>query len=1056
MPAPQNISDLRRFMGMVTQLGKFTPNLAELSQPLRDLLSSKRSWNWGPSQREAFSLVKMELSKPSVLAHYSPTARVKVTADASSHGVGAVLTQLNKGEWRPVAFTSTETERRYAQIEKEALAVTWACEKFRDYILGRNFDIETDHKPLVPLLSSKQLDSLPPRVLRFRLRLMHYSYSVTHVPGKLLYTADTLSRAPATNSTKDLISLQEEAEAFIDSIGSDLFELNGTTCMLVVDYFSRYIEVVQVTITSSMGIIEKLKPMFSRQGIPEFMSLLNIMDSPISPLVQDTRKSNGQAERAVQIVKKLLRTSGDLYLSVLNYNATPMPWCGFSPSELLMGRKVRTTVPQVAEHFCPKRPFLGQFYRKNHEFKRQQEEQYNRRHQTPKTGRRGGSMDQYRWQNTRGYVTSSANTPRSYMVDTPAGQLRRNRSHLTIIPSPADELPTDSDDTESNATQEVLPESTAGPEQAKETIPLRSPVKTRSQTGTTSRNINGFRNNLPPPQTCGPFETGSEAEQSVGPPLHPSSSPTPPIPASSSLYPSMPASSSPYPPIPALLLPFPSIPASSSPTPGSTPSSSRQPLRTRCSNSEGDLQARGNPDPPITKFRSVTCADQIECPCPSEQKFSRSLSLSHHSSDSLLEERPGEEEREGPPKGDLPVDIALKDFVSRFGQLLPKRGRVCKGYHSMCDQATITTGDIFTFHFIRSRSVVRARDQNGTHFTVPLNSTAQFGIVYDPDNNLEQACRGHHYDSVADILSQRPLPPLVRAKFSYNTVEGPEYCVFAGEILHPIGPTRHRGRVYLQAQSVSRNCRKLLSEDCACHFSTGPEDVQLHLYELSTNCRLESLLPSHAVVYVGGRSPAPLCDLSKEVLYLQEYTTEVSVIATAEEGDVGGGGGGGGGDCHVIEMLDSLDIELQEMESKAGEEEALVRRARQLYEEFNPQGVKYYMNKPPSSRVFETQTALYQCVTLETHFKGLELVRSPKLSEVTSPPLSKISELERQLTRDGCPMVGTSGHYDSPQSAMFTYAVPSASVYAVPTSNKSPAEGGFGTGPQGGRTGGTA
>ena len=131
-----------------------------------------------------------------------------------------MLTQLNKGEWQPVAFASrsmTETECRYAQIEKEALAVTWACEKFRDYILGRNFDIETDHKPLVPLLSSKQLDSLPPRVLRFRLTLMHYSYSITHVPRKLLYTADTLSRALTTNSTKDLISLQEEAEVFIHS-----------------------------------------------------------------------------------------------------------------------------------------------------------------------------------------------------------------------------------------------------------------------------------------------------------------------------------------------------------------------------------------------------------------------------------------------------------------------------------------------------------------------------------------------------------------------------------------------------------------------------------------------------------------------------------------------------------------------------------------------------------------------------------------------------------------------------------------------------------------------
>ena len=76
---------------------------------------------------------------------------------------------------------------------------------------------------------------------------------------------------------------------------------------------------------------------------------------------------------------------------------------------------------------------------------------------------------------------------RSYMVDTLSGQLRRNRSHLTIIPSPADELPTDSGDTERTATQKVLPESTTDPEQAKDTIPLRSPVKTQSQTGTSIR-----------------------------------------------------------------------------------------------------------------------------------------------------------------------------------------------------------------------------------------------------------------------------------------------------------------------------------------------------------------------------------------------------------------------------------------------------------------------------------------------------------------------------------------------------------------------------------------
>ena len=97
----------------------------------------------------------------------------------------------------------TETERRYAQIEKEALAITWGCEKFTDYILGCRFLVESDHKMLIPLLNTKQLDSLPPRVLRFCLRLARYDYAVHHVPGKNLHTADALSRMPTAGSTLD-------------------------------------------------------------------------------------------------------------------------------------------------------------------------------------------------------------------------------------------------------------------------------------------------------------------------------------------------------------------------------------------------------------------------------------------------------------------------------------------------------------------------------------------------------------------------------------------------------------------------------------------------------------------------------------------------------------------------------------------------------------------------------------------------------------------------------------------------------------------------------------
>ena len=153
MPTPTSVTGLRRFLGMVNQLGKFTPHLAEFTQSLRGLLSKGNTWMWGPDQNTAFIRIKEELSKPTDLALYDSQAPTTLSADASSYGLGAVLLQKANEQWRPVAYaprSMTETEQRYAKIEKEALAITWACEKFSDYILGRPIEIETDHKPLVP------------------------------------------------------------------------------------------------------------------------------------------------------------------------------------------------------------------------------------------------------------------------------------------------------------------------------------------------------------------------------------------------------------------------------------------------------------------------------------------------------------------------------------------------------------------------------------------------------------------------------------------------------------------------------------------------------------------------------------------------------------------------------------------------------------------------------------------------------------------------------------------------------------------------------------------
>ena len=148
MDPPTNVTKVRGFLGMVNQLGKFSKRIAELSNPLCELLSSKNAWTWGDKQEEAFTNIKIELTQPTILALYNPKAETKISADTSSHGLGAVLLQLNESLWQPVAYTSralTDTERCYAQIEKELLAVTWSCERFSSYIIGKNVQIESNH-----------------------------------------------------------------------------------------------------------------------------------------------------------------------------------------------------------------------------------------------------------------------------------------------------------------------------------------------------------------------------------------------------------------------------------------------------------------------------------------------------------------------------------------------------------------------------------------------------------------------------------------------------------------------------------------------------------------------------------------------------------------------------------------------------------------------------------------------------------------------------------------------------------------------------------------------
>lgn len=221
MPQPESKSDVQRFLGMVNYLGKFIPDLSTITAPLRALLQKNTDWNWGPEHDKCWNKLKDVLTNEPVLKFYDQNRPIKISSDASQSGLGAVLLQLHDNNWLPVAYASrsmTDAEQRYAQIEKELLSITFAAERFHQFIYGQTFEVETDHKPLVPLFV-KPLHDCPIRIQRLMIRLQKYDMRVSYTPGKFMYAADALSRAVVNErATSREIRREKEVEAFVDTI----------------------------------------------------------------------------------------------------------------------------------------------------------------------------------------------------------------------------------------------------------------------------------------------------------------------------------------------------------------------------------------------------------------------------------------------------------------------------------------------------------------------------------------------------------------------------------------------------------------------------------------------------------------------------------------------------------------------------------------------------------------------------------------------------------------------------------------------------------------------
>ncbi|XP_062576025.1 uncharacterized protein K02A2.6-like [Saccostrea cucullata] len=588
MEPPSNKSELQTIMGMITYLSKFAPNLANTTSPLRQLLLKDTEFIWDTPQAQAFQKVKDLITRTPgpLLTYFDPGKPVVLETDASQFGLGATLLQDGK----PVAFASkslTPAEIKYAQIEKEMLSILFGCKKFHQYLYGREVQVHTDHKPLVAI-HAKPLAQAPARLQRMLLQLQAYDLKLTHIPGKDIPIADTLSRkflpdtypqltagmdlhvhtvmsstrmsdrrleevrlatqadpqmkilmniihdgwpdkrkkcpsqaleywnhrdelteidgilfkghkiiiprdlrrqmmeavhighmgvekclrrardiifwprmsADITNmvlecgvclerrnsNTKEPLVSHDIPDYPWEAIATDLFTWNNQEYLLVVDYYSRYFEVEKLHKTTSQAVIEKMKKMFSRLGIPRKVVSDNgpqYASQDFSTFAQDYDfnhvtsspkypQSNGLAEKTVQIAKRILDKSKadgkDYNLGLLEYRTTPLS-LGYSPAQLLMSRKLRSILPVVPDELKPKVPVR---VKELMVAEREKQKGYYDRSAKPLPPLSVGDSIRYQegklWK--QGIVTKEEGD-RSYTVKSTEGAVyRRNRRHL--------------------------------------------------------------------------------------------------------------------------------------------------------------------------------------------------------------------------------------------------------------------------------------------------------------------------------------------------------------------------------------------------------------------------------------------------------------------------------------------------------------------------------------------------------------------------------------------------------------------------------------------------
>ena len=197
-PVPNNATEVRSFLGLAGYYRRFIPDFSTIASPLTYLTKKRTKFHWTPEHQVAFDKLKKLLTSAPILAYPDNNSEFILDTDASNTGIGAVLSQIQNGEEKVVAYASRTLNKhqiKYCTTYKELLAVITFIRQYRHFLWGRHFTVRTDHASLIWLKNFKNPEGMLARWLSI---LETYDFNIVHRPGRLHENADSLSRRPAS------------------------------------------------------------------------------------------------------------------------------------------------------------------------------------------------------------------------------------------------------------------------------------------------------------------------------------------------------------------------------------------------------------------------------------------------------------------------------------------------------------------------------------------------------------------------------------------------------------------------------------------------------------------------------------------------------------------------------------------------------------------------------------------------------------------------------------------------------------------------------------------